>query len=159
MVGNQLQHCMKQFFSISKQPFESFLKQIKELKVADQGFRSSDFRCWTFQDVLLKTTERDTTANDVLNLRKMLDRYMDLMQQIVLDSPNSLIKGEAFTTVVDLLIFFGRRNNIVKNPVLAPMVYQVMSSSSSWNLSRCLLASLSECRGFKSRWLVLFTSS
>jgi hypothetical protein len=56
----------------------------------------------------------------------MLDRYMDLMQQIVLESPNSLIQGEAFTSVVDLLIFFGRRNNIVKNPVLAPMVYQVI---------------------------------
>jgi len=62
----------------------------------------------------------------------MLDRYMDLMQQIVLESPNSLIKGEAFTSVVDLLIFLGRSNNIVKNPVLATMVYQVILAFESF---------------------------
>jgi hypothetical protein len=77
------------------------------------------------QDVLLKTTERDSTANDVLNLRDMLDRYMELMKQIVLEAPNTGIQGEAFTSIVDLLIFFGRRNNLVKNPILAPLVYKV----------------------------------
>ena len=50
---------------------------------------------------------------------------MELMQEIVLDAPNAVIRGEAFGSIADLLIFFGRRNNLVKNPVLAPMVYQV----------------------------------
>ena len=74
---------------------------------------------------MLKTTERDSTASDVLDLRKMLDRYMELMQEIILEGSNPVLKGEAFSSVGDLLIFFGRRNNIVRNPVLAPMVYQV----------------------------------
>ena len=75
---------------------------------------------------MLKTTERDSTASDVLDLRKMLDRYMELMQEIILEGSNPVLKGEAFSSVGDLLIFFGRRNNIVRNPVLAPMVYQVL---------------------------------
>lgn len=83
------------------------------------------------QDVLLKTTERDSTANDVLELRQMLDRYMELMQEIVQDAPNAAIRGEGFVSIADLLIFFGRRNNLVKNPVLAPMVYQVKINPSS----------------------------
>jgi hypothetical protein len=73
----------------------------------------------------LKTTERDSTASDVLDLRKMLDRYMELMQEIVLEGSNVQLRGEAFSSIADLLIFFGRRNNITRNPVLAPMAYQV----------------------------------
>ena len=71
-----------------------------------------------------KTTERNSTADDVQRLKDRLERYMHCMKEILeVGEMDVKLKEEAFTSMGDLLIFF-KPNDSIRGSVLAPLVYR-----------------------------------
>lgn len=99
----------------------------EELKIPVEAVKSALCACffgliWD-QEYLENTTERDSTANDVIALRKKLDRYVEAMQEVMLQGTSVLLREEAFISICDLLISFSRKDSF-RNSVLAPLAYQ-----------------------------------
>lgn len=76
------------------------------------------------QHQIEKTTERNSTADDVSGLRDRLERYMTCMKEVLeLRNVDVKLKEDAFTSIGDLLIFF-KPNDSTRGSVLAPLVYR-----------------------------------
>lgn len=109
--------------------FKDALIAREEMKIPLEAIKSAVCSCyyglvWD-QNQIENTTERNSTADDVMGLRGKLDRYMEVMKELLLtevQGDNSL-KEEAFTSIADLLIFFKGRE-LSKNSVLAPLAYK-----------------------------------
>jgi len=98
----------------------------EELKVPNEAVKSALSACYFCllwdQQQIENTTERNSTAEDVMALRGRLDRYMQTMKEILTSAGESSLKEEAFVSITDLLIYFKKQDS--SRPVLAPLVYK-----------------------------------
>ena len=120
--------------------FKESVSNQEEIKLPIEAVRSAICACyygliWD-RHYLEETAERETTANDVINLRQRFDRYILLMQEMMFQQVNvegaKVLKEEAFLSVCDLLIFFYcDEATASKNHVLTPLVYRPGSAMAS----------------------------
>ncbi len=103
---------------------DSVLSQ-EEMKMPVEAVKGALSACyygllWD-QHQIENTTERNSTANDVMALRDKLDRYMGTMREVLTaEGADSGLKEEAFISITDLLLFFKKQDS--SRSVLAPLV-------------------------------------
>lgn len=107
----------------------------EELKLPVEAIKSAICSCyfgliWD-RNYLENSKERDSTASDAQSLRLRFDKYLQVMQEMMLleiSGPGSTLKEEAFISVCDLLIFFsgyeGSSNSSSSHHILAPLLFR-----------------------------------
>jgi len=107
--------------------FKESVAANEEIKLPVEALRSAICACyhglvWDRYHLEDQESERDSTANDVIALRARFDRYILLMQELMLmTSSEKVLREEAFISVCDLLIFFFCDESKAS---LAPLVYR-----------------------------------